>query len=190
MFTFKASATNYIPFYASLSGVAVTGLTTGDVVVKYSLDGDAVVTVNFASIGSFTEIDDIDLPGHYLISLPGSVFSTTGVFIMSITGASFDTYNFVAYVYTNDLSGVDTKLTTIDTVVDANQVLLKVIRSLCHGQFKIESPVYDGAGNLTSCTLKGWDEGDDIDVDAPIITLFQTATYNDAGNMTAFQVTE
>lgn len=169
MLTFNINEANTAAFYASLAGVAVTGLTDTDITCYiYKQGGSANV---HSLTGIVSEIDAVNMAGHYFISFPDTVFDTEGVLIIQLTGVLFDTFNVLAYV--------------TPTKQD-----IRVIRALSHAQFKIENPVYDGNGSLTSCTLKGFAPGVDISVASPIITLNQTATYDATGNMTTFEVVE
>lgn len=166
---FNKDLVNKITFIAALGGTVVTGLTDADFTVYVTVEGAAPSPVTIT--GLVTELDAVNTPGLYTIALPASAFATQGYAFFYITGALFDSVV---------LKG---NIGLMDFILDIRAMSGQIGTS-------ITSPVYDGAGNLTTGTLNGFNPNGNPSVDTPRVSASISATYNADGTMASFKVTE
>lgn len=88
-----------ITILVKLSGVEVTGLVAGDFICKLTKsDG---VSTTFSLSGNISEIDSVNAPGLYLITLPASILDKSGylsIGFYNVVAATFDSFLFESEV--------------------------------------------------------------------------------------------
>tara|TARA_R100000808_G_C2146369_1_gene154289 strand:+ start:2157 stop:2711 length:555 start_codon:yes stop_codon:yes gene_type:complete len=178
MFRFKKDAINHVYMHASLAGVPVTGLTNASVTLYAGKSDGTSAAVSLSAGSMVVEADATNMKGHYLIKVPAAAFNVSGGTVLQFTGAAFDDYNLYG----------DTVSNTFDELIS----YVKDIRALNQANFEIEGSTYDGNGNLTAATIKGYAPGTSTNftTDTPLVQLAVTATYDASGNMTRMEVAE
>lgn len=199
MVPFSKEQARTVLIYGESGGSPVTGLTAADFtlnVIKNATRSSVSLT------GLVTEVDSVNTPGYYAVSLPSSVFDTTGTLALIFTSASTDGFSILGRVWTTEstVEDIEGKVDTIDNVVDSISTetgdiatvldYIKDIRALNLVNKRIDNCVYDAQGNLTSARVRGWNPGADISVDSPIVTVNVVATYDVDGQMTNYESTE
>jgi hypothetical protein len=115
---------------------------------------------------------------------------------MSEIAGGFYVYDFSTYDFTEDyvFRAEDLSLPLSERYVIASnendslnsQGVIKQILGLVQGNFIISSQVYDSNNNLTSATVKTYDDNVDLDLDLPLHTYTVTATYDSEGRLTGY----
>lgn len=171
MIYFQRDVANKFNILATLVAAPVTGLTDASFTMYVSKDGGTPAVESVT--GFVTELDATNMPGWYSFNMPSTLFDTDGSLGIIITSASTDPYNVLGEIGFYDA--------TLD------------VRALC-GQvnFRIDTTTYDGNGNLTAATIKGYnDAGNAIANTNPRIELtLSSAVYDTDGTMTEMVVTK
>lgn len=164
MYHLRKNEINYIPVLGVASGSPFTGLVEGDVTFHKSINGGAAVSVS--PVGNWIEIDQTEFPGVYIFALPAAEVVQDGTYTFILKAGPIDNYNVLAS------AGL------FDAVLD--------VRSLS-GQvnFRFTGITYDGDGNLTAGTIKGYNNAADAaaDTNERVELDLTTASYDVSGNL-------
>ena len=165
---FQRNIANDVRILLVNAGTPVTGETDATITcyIRKQTGSAAVQSLT----GLVTEIDATNMPGEYIVSLPSSVFDVDGLISMHFSGGTFDTYTVLG------------DIGFFDYMLD--------IRALGLAGYKLSSPLYDGAGNLTSATLECFNPNADVNADTPRFSISITAQYNINNQLTGYEAEE
>jgi len=168
---FQKSIINNVHVLALAGGTPVTALTDVDFTVYETKNGGVPAAVNV--IGLVTELDAVNMAGWYVVAMPAASFDTDGIIGFNFTMTGADVYNTLGDVG------------FYDSMLDVKAVVGQV-------NFRITGTAYDGDGNMTAATMKGYNNAADAIADTAerIELTLSEATYNLDGTMLEMVVTE
>ena len=167
---FKTGQANKVLVIASNGATPVTGKVAGDFTLYAAKNASSPAAITLA--GLVTELDATNMPGVYVFTLPLAVFDTVGPLAMTVVCAGMDQYNVLGDVGLYD-AVLDTKAMS------------------GHVNFRITAPAFDGDRNMTSATLKGYNDAANALADTNArVEVDVTTTYDSNGNIATFLTEE
>ncbi|MHA1787854.1 MAG: hypothetical protein ACTSXT_01375 [Candidatus Helarchaeota archaeon] len=148
----------------------VTGLTLNDIIVNlYNPSKNNVANISGGIEVTINEVEN----GLYRISF---IPNELGSWELLITHNTYFPY------------GKAQNYTCIESLIMDNN-LIKRILGLSQENYRIFNPIYDRAGNMTSATIKIYENAIDCDNDEnELAEYIMTASFNNKNNITAYKI--
>jgi hypothetical protein len=151
-----------------------------DVFARVSKNGDPQTFETFTAL-TWAELDPLDIPGVYVITLPAPWLDTVGtVFIrvdpVAAPPQTVQGVDLIVEVHPLDLTDLDLQM--------------KRVLGLCQENYRVTGQTYNPRGDLISAILSIYENAADTTADMnPIATYRVSASYDGTGRLIEYVVT-